>query len=541
MSALRTFNQAQTAATGGVKVPKSYIPDVDRALLDANARDYEFPASSGNFAPGQISQIMIPQSSCRYLLGGSLYLNCTVNVTGVVARTPQPETSATGASVYFTGGPTKSAASLISRLTISTSGGTILTDIVNYPVWHNIILCHASNVGYKQDAMIQERAYTRIANCNFFGQPPALTAAINSTVALSIPLASGIFNQVKAFPLWAISGPLIIQIQWAQAVDSIGVCPSSVFNYIPTPTQPQQYLEGPCFQGYLNDAGPALTTPTPITYAGTLLGVRCMMADVDPEYIAEQKLQMAQGRMLTYNYQNVVGLQTNSGAASINFGVNCSSLLAVFGAQQLTSARNQIATSKDAAPTDPTWQGSWGFAQNYLSNIRVFRDGTQLSAFPICQSGRDDAFAPLQQALGILFSTSNSTHCMPFDVLSDATCPGAGDQTRLSYFGAKAPDYEHPGFMSPGTTFNIPPVWGGNSGYLSGSVYAPSAFVWGLSARKCNDDDITNSGSQCSQLQFTTDADATGIGYSNTSTHYLFYLFSASATFDLTGNCAVRR
>jgi hypothetical protein len=522
MSALRSFQQAQTTAVGGVKVPKSYVPDVDRALLDANARDYEFPASSGSFAPGQISQIMIPQSACRYLLGGSLYLNCTVQVTGTATQ------QNTAYITYFTGGPTKSAAALISRLTISTSGGTILTDIVNYPVWHNIILCHASNLGYKQDAMCQEHAYG-IISTEATGDPT------DETIALSIPLASGLFNQVKAFPLWAISGPLIIQIQWSQAADCIGIAPAVGSGLlIPGGVGFPVQAFGP---GYTNTAGVTGIT-VPFTYAGSLLGVRCMMADVDPEYIAEQKLQMAQGRMLTYNYQNVVGLQTNSGAASINFGVNCSSLLAVFGAQLLTDARSQIANSIDAFGTG-AWLGSWGYSQNYLSNIRVFRDGTQLSAFPICQSGRDDAFAPLQQALGILFSTSNSTHCTK--VNSEQKVPGADDHCRFSYSSLNAGgSLTTPIFGAPGGTFNIPPVWGGMKTYESGSVYAPSAFVWGLSARKCNDDDISNSGSQCSQLQFTTDAD-NAAGAVSTATHYLFYLFSASATFDLTGNCAVRR
>jgi hypothetical protein len=518
MSALRSFQQAQTTAVGGVKVPKSYVPDVDRALLDANARDYEFPASSGSFAPGQISQIMIPQSSCRYLLGGSLYLNCSVTVTGT-ATSAGPDYI-----TYFTGGPTKSAAALISRLTISTSGGTILTDIVNYPVWHNIILAHASNLGYKQDAMCQEHAYGIIAQV-------ATAVPTNTTVALSIPLASGLFNQVKAFPLWAISGPLIIQIQWSQATDCIGVAPAAGSGLFQP--GPGAGATGP---GYTNVAAtPAITAA--FSYAGTLLGVRCMMADVDPEYIAEQKLQMAQGRMLTYNYQNVVGLQTNSGAASINFGVNCSSLLAVFGAQLLTQARQQIANSINGFGTGG-WQGSWGYAQNYLSNIRVFRDGTQLSAFPLCQSGRDDAFAPLQQALGILFSTSNSTHCVKMN--AEQKVPGGDDHCRFSYSNFNAGGNAAGGVYGyAGGTFNIPPAWGGLPSYVSGSVYAPAAFVWGLSARKCNDDDISNSGSQCSQLQFTTDADT--VNAVATATHYLFYLFSASATFDLTGNCAVRR
>jgi hypothetical protein len=521
MSALRSFQQAQTTAVGGVKVPKSYVPDIDRALLDANARDYEFPASSGSFAPGQISQIMIPQSSCRYLLGGSLYLNCSVRVTGECNSNPQIPYMC-----YFTGGPTKSAACLISRLTISTSGGTILTDIVNYPIWHNIILCHASNLGYKQDAMCQEHAYGII-------RTDQDNTAIDETIALSIPLASGLFNQVKAFPLWAISGPLIIQIQWSQATDCIGVAPAAGSGVSVTlPANPANLTIG---VGYTNVA-PALQITSPFTYSGTLLGVRCMMADVDPEYIAEQKLQMAQGRMLTYNYQNVVGLQTNSGAASINFGVNCSSLLAVFGAQLLTTARQQIANSIDGLGS-AAWTGSWGYAQNYLSNIRVFRDGTQLSAFPICQSGRDDAFAPLQQALGILFSTSNSTHCVKYN--HESKVPGADDHNRFSYCGTNFGGSDAgPVEGAAGGTFNIPPVWGGMKFYESGSVYAPAAFVWGLSARKCNDDDITNSGSQCSQLQFTCDADD---GAVNTATHYLYYLFSASATFDLTGNCAVRR
>ena len=558
MSALRSFQQlnAGTVPGGVVQVPRSYQPDVDRALMEANAREFEFPASSSTFQATQTSQVLIPQAMNRYILGGSLYLQFSLEVT--CGKTGGPESL-----LYFTGGPTKSAAAVIDRMTISSSGGAILADIQNYANWHNLVLAHSSNVGYMHDASIQEYAYTGIGTV-----AAGTIAGVKHKVDISLPISIGLFNQVKAFPLWACNGPLVINIVWAPDVNCLGICDVAEKTTTTADTiaafnlgsgQITQDSSTPFTVSQVRI--PALTTATglvsstfatdtdptglTLTYSGSALVVRCMCADVDSEYIAEQRAQMAQGKLLTYHYEDVRSMQTNSGSASINFGVNCSSLISVFGMQQLASDRKQQATVAAAAYGEDC-KGSWGWSQNLIQNIRVFRDGTQLSTFPLMQSGKDDAFAPLQSALGILFSTSNSTQCKRYNGYKFA--PGLADNARNARQSQSASLT-----ANTSSSFELPPAWAptrsGFSGtgaspdkhYGGGSIYAPSAFCWGLSARKCNDADISNPGTAVSQLQLTVDGNV-GSGTSNTnSIHYIYYVYHASASFDMSGNVAVRR
>jgi hypothetical protein len=242
---------------------------------------------------------------------------------------------------------------------------------------------------------------------------------------------------------------------------------------------------------------------------------------VDPEYILEQRRQMAGGKMLMYQYDQAMGLQTNAGSASINFGINTSSLLAVLGAQLMTASTAQIATADTAGP-GTGFSGSWGYSMNEANSIRVFRDGTQMTSFPLCQSQRDDAFPVLQQSLGVLFSTSNATLCRY--VKPGSNLATQGDNFRLDT-------------QSNGVTqkFNISPIWSVGTS-RSGSIFQPTACVWGVSSRKCSDDSIANQGVYCQQLQLTVDS-----GQSQSGTHYIFYVFSSAVAIDAGGNCIVKR
>ena len=220
--------------------------------------------------------------------------------------------------------------------------------------------------------------------------------------------------------------------------------------------------------------------------------------------------------------------------------MNVSSLLAVFGINVMdidcvgTSGAPVIASSLNAAlGSDANNKGSWGYSGNEMSNIRVFRDGTQLSTFNLLTDGQDDFFTPLQEAMGILFSTSNSSIARRIvnsgksNTPANQYLPNAIDNFRL------APGAAH-GTIPP-TTFAIPPAWQMDN-YRGGSVYAPAAITWGYSTRMCNDANVANRGSQCSQLQVTATPGTSGTGYM-----YIYYVFSCAVSFDGTGNCVVRR
>lgn len=500
MSALRTMDVTQAPGTGAsVQVPKSYMPEMDRALLDANPRLLDFPASAGNFTPSTLSQILIPQTANRYILGGSSYLNFDLSTT--IALSGGETVSGTcRALTYFTGGPTKSAAALIDRITIS-AAGTTLVDIPNYYIWHNMILMHASNQDYQQSSQVMENSFNRIDDYTAAGSQTCVRA-------ISLPLAVGLFNTNKAFPLWAFNGPLVVNIYWSSFARSIGAVTQR------TDSNAAAVFSDPTISG---------------SWTGSALSFRCMCTDVDPEYIMQQRQQMASGKLLVFQYDQAGGMQTNAGTASINFGINCSSLLGVLGAQLMDNDAKQIGSGGAEAyggfGTTQNFSGSWGYSANEVDSIRVFRDGTQMTSFPLCVAGRDDAFPVLQQTLGVLFSTSNATLCRK--VISTSFLPQSGGNYKADMCVG----------TGNGTTvrFNLPPLWG--MGFTrGGTVFAPTGFVWGVSSRKCSDDNISNQGVYCQQLQLVVDK-----GNVQTGTHYLFYIFSSALAIDASGNCVVKR
>jgi hypothetical protein len=503
MSALRSIDVTQPPGSGAtVQVPKSYMPEMDRALLDANPRHLDFPASAGSFVPSGLSQILVPPTANRYILGGSAYLNfdftLTATTTGTFTTMSQQS--------YFTGGPTKSAAALIDRITVS-AAGTTLCDVSNYPIWHNIILLHAASQDYVTSTSILENAFTGIDR---------YTAAVTNqtkTIPISLPLALQLFNTTKAFPLWAFAGPLVINIYWSSFARSIGCCPQ---------------LQG---ANQFTDAATATDTTFSGSWAGANLSLRAVCTDVDPEYVMEQRKQMAAGKLLVFQYDQAMGMQTQLGSTSINFGVNVSSLLAVLGAQLTAADATAVATAPaealgaaTAGNTLQNFAGSWGYSANESDSIRVFRDGTQLTSFPLMASARDDAFPVLTQALGVLFSTSNASICRKVDGSSTFVASSAANNNK-----------EPSRVLSGARRFNIAPAWGIGL-YRGGSVFSPAGFVWGIPAKKCSDDSISNQGVFCQQLQLIVDR-----GLAQAGTHYLFYVFSSALAIDASGNCVVKR
>jgi hypothetical protein len=539
MSAITSADRIGNGGTGAsIEVPTSFQPDQDTVLINTESRLYDFPAATTTFGPSSTSQILIPQHRSRYILGGTTYLNFRVAVTGAVT-VPQASSSTLRFSpaLFFGGGPTKSAAALIDRITVTAPNGQVLADIPNYAQWHNILLTHAASEDYIRTASITENAFgaaTSIATTNNDAAAAVGTfTSLTSTLDIQLPLAVGLFSESKAFPLWALNGPLIIIIQWASVARSLGAvglgCNTANAN---------AYASG------TSGTMTTMTITTGLSYAGQQLTIRQRCVDVDIDYINQQRMLMMQGKVLTFNYRQtqnlLVQLSGTTDQISFNFGVNVSSLLAVFGVNLMDqdcvgSAGTPVIASSltQQVGSNALNVGSWGYSGNEMSDIRVFRDGTQLSTFNLLANGQDDFFTPLQEAMGILFSTGNSSIARRIvnsgkdNTPQNQFLPNAIDNLRL------APGAAHASI--PPTTFPIPPAWQMDN-YLGGSVYAPAAITWGYSTRMCNDANVANRGSQCSQLQITAKPGTTNPGYM-----YMYYVYSCAVSFDGTGNCVVRR
>ena len=537
MSAILSGERIGAGGTGAsIEVPRSFQPDSDTVLLNSEARLYEFPAASGTFAPSGVSQILIPQHRARYILGGTSYLSFRVQVTANISlgAAGGPLHTKYFPVTFFGGGPTKSAAGLIDRLTISAPNGQVLTDITNYAQWHNLLLTHAANEDYARNSTITENAFTTTT----VGETPnndvsgaTVVQTLTSTLDIQLPLAAGLFSEIKAFPLWALNGPLIILIQWNSAVKSIG-CGLQVYP-LKQSTLPV-LLDGEAVT-------PGTFSLNSSSFAGSELSFRCRCVDVDIDYINQQRMMMMQGKVLTYNYRQTTNLVTKLGATgnvSFNFGLNVSSLLSVFGINMMDNDFGQVATTGVLQLGSGTAVvNSQGYSANEQKNVRIYRDGTQISTFAINNNGRDDAFQPLMEAFGILFSTTNSSvakrviNCSPDINPTRYFLPNALD----SYRTAQTTEHRGSADGAGSTVFSIPPAWQIGS-YRGGSVYAPAAYAWGLSTRMCNDAEVANKGSQCSQLQVTIDS-----GTTLTGNLLVYYVYSCSVSFDGTGNCIVRR
>jgi len=532
MSAVRGFEVPNSQASGSsIEVPRSFQPDNDTVLISSDSKYLEFPASATTFAPSGTSQIIIPQANARYILGGSMYLNFNVliSASATIAAEIAAGSGRSGLMTYFTGGPTKSAAALIDRITITAANGQVLSDITNYAQYHNLILLHAANDNYIKTASISESAFTQTTTSSATNATAAVGTATtisqtNLPVTVNLPLALGLFNEVKAFPLWAVNGPLIVLIQWASSARSLGVGLSLSRNLI---------VSSGGFNtdnGFAYQPSPAMTNVTS-SWTGRELSIRARCVDVDIDYINQQKAQMAMGKVLTFNYKQVQNLITPSGAASINFGVNCSSLLSVFGCNLMNDAADPVSSSSITPSVASV--GSWGFNSNGMQNIRVYRDGQPLSTFPLLKGGNDDAFIPLMEAMGQLFSTSGGSMSRRLTHNGEMDNAVAEGNYSSSYYQHSLANHFS---FTKNLNFDQAPIWVYKPAYLSGSVYTPNTYAWGLSARSCNDTEVANKGSRCSQLQLTVDS-----GSSTAGIHYIYYLYSCSVSFDATGNVIVRR
>lgn len=503
-----------------IEVPLSFQPSEDPTFLSAESRLYDFPAANASFSPSEVSQIFIPQHQSRYILGGTTYLNFRVKVdTGytlaISTGGTQPQYSIAS---YFLGGPTKSAAALVDRIWVSAPNGQVLADISNYAAWHNLMLIHGASEDYSRNAAVSEQAFAPVAIDSTLVNSAALNQTLTSTLDIQLPLFVGLFNQKKAFPLWALNGPMIVSIQWAAAGKAVGICAMPLVSTVNLAT---------------SIATQPATTISSTVITGTNLSLRNRCVDVDIEYINHQKSKMMKGgHVLKYKCvqpQNLVVRANDAGGYSFNFGINVSSLLAVFGINLVDNDFKQVAsTNEKELGSATTVTGSGGFSQNSNTNIRVFRDGTQLTSFPLCNSGYDDAFPPLMEAIGATIIGRTTT-------IAKRTVVGAAARR----FVANAIDNYRASQCPASSTicpsvFSLPISWASGT-FGGGSVYSPCGWAWGVSARTCQDHG-GKVGHKCSQLAVQCDT-----GLITSTNTLIFFTYESTVVFDHTGNCLVKR
>ena len=564
MSVFTSYMQNNSPASGqSVEVPKSYEPDTQSEPIFSGYKPQlkSFPASAPAFSPGGTSSILIPPQSAAYMLGGASYLSFSVNVdafcfldgTGLSSLTALGNNTVFS---YFTGGPSKSAAALIERITLTASNGQVLSDISNYAGWHNYLLIHAANENYRSTSSVQENAFTSIgaSTVQQLYDSTSVSVQCSGVLNIQIPLALGFFNQKKAFPLWVMSGPLTLSIVWSTAANSIGLSTNINVRQLCSNVGNTNHI------WFGNNIHTGYIYNPVVNWSGSQLAFNTSVVEVRPEYINAQRRQMAKGKLLTYSYSTALGnsypsTQTGSGGftninpQTVNIGLSCSSLLAVFGYYQASASRGIVYDNEVIQRLNNSWGWTLGGS---ASNIELYIDGVPLLNFRLLSSSgvfpdqalypvKDDTYLPLMDAVGTLFSSTAGSMCKKiFNTCktgvteTNIESPNMHDQYRVAnnYF-----------MQDAGTTsFSLPLSWTLKPSYHSGSIYAPNAVAWGVSTRTCNDEGVKNNGTKCSQLQVNFG----GTAKQNSATrqggaHYLFTMFSCTASFDAYGNVFVRR
>jgi hypothetical protein len=163
-----------------------------------------YNSQSGNQGSGGFSLVSIPSGSAMGCIKPySMYAKFTVAITQGDAATR-----------WSFNGPTRSVAGLIRACTVSI-GGQVIEQIQNYDVFHNELLLHSTNRNYLEgDSAIQE------------GSSLFATQRITTGTAQTfcMPLALGLFNNDRAFPLYLLKGsPITIQFDFNTLTQAIEV------------------------------------------------------------------------------------------------------------------------------------------------------------------------------------------------------------------------------------------------------------------------------------------------------------------------------
>jgi hypothetical protein len=167
--------------------PQTLLPSrIPKAI---SARHKMISVASSNGAQASASGMLLFNiPSQGYLKPGSVYLKFQFSAT------------TTAAAAYAFNFLSGSVASCFNRVSLSAGAGQQIEVINNYNLFHELLLSHTTSYDYvKQDATITEGTTRN----NF---------ADTTTYFFTVPIASSVLQNAKAFPLWMVPGGLTMQI-----------------------------------------------------------------------------------------------------------------------------------------------------------------------------------------------------------------------------------------------------------------------------------------------------------------------------------------
>ena len=154
--------------------------------------------ASSNGASAQASgMLLFNLPSQGYLKPNSVYLKFQFSATTTAA-------AAYGFNTY-----SGSVATCFNRVSLSAGAGQQIETINNYNLFHDLLLNHTTT----NDYVVNDASITEGANRVAF--------ADSTTYFFTVPIASSVLQNAKAFPLWMVNGGLTLQIDLETAARAL--------------------------------------------------------------------------------------------------------------------------------------------------------------------------------------------------------------------------------------------------------------------------------------------------------------------------------
>ncbi len=195
-----TFQGRADVPTSGASdtvVPNVYLPSRVGKSINGQQRLVSIASSNGSSAAASGMMLFNIPSNLGYLKPNSVYLKFQFTAT------------TTAAVAYgFNFGNSRSVASVFNRVSLS-NGSQPIEVINNYNVFQDLLLSHTTSKDYvSNDASITEGT-TRV------------TLASGTEYFFTVPIASSVLQNAKAFPLWMTANGLTLQIDLETAARAV--------------------------------------------------------------------------------------------------------------------------------------------------------------------------------------------------------------------------------------------------------------------------------------------------------------------------------
>ena len=323
--------------------------------LPSETKIVSVPTQSANAGPGGNQIFQLPTGAgTGFIKPNSMYFAFDVVATG-------------GAGTWNWQGPTRSASSLINRLTVQI-GSTNVEQINNYNILHDQLLLHTANYSYfNTDSNIIEGT----ASAAYVGTATGVTASY------SVPLISSLFSNEKAVPTFLFQGPITLLLDYNSLLNTI-------------------------------QDGTVAFTATNYTISNARIVYETIA--VDESYKQGVKAMLAEGRLFQMNlvsYMNLqVALQDN---VNYTIGANLSSIKGIlYSAAAGSGANASVAVAAGSFASGRPMYNVVNSAQTCQQNFRLYLDGRLVNQLQNLNS-KNVVFSEMNRTVSNMFDTNSTS------------------------------------------------------------------------------------------------------------------------------------